>query len=243
MHQNKFTPEKPFSPRLIRSNASSKLRSLRCYNPPIRMTKSNSGKISHNEDQNMRPASTTDVIADSHNEKRNQRKIMKQDVRRPVSSQPCRTSLGHPLAEDDANSKHRQTPGVCFVPNQKHTQLSTEVDKQTQLPANVSAQTSSELTKVGEWLKSLNPKDDEIPVAVTNNPILQTVPSMEQHVAALRQTTWEESLDETQRNALLFLNFIEAVTSDVLSRGVFTDRNLNSIISEHVIRNDYGLSK
>ncbi|KAF5405634.1 hypothetical protein PHET_00692 [Paragonimus heterotremus] len=77
----------------------------------------------------------------------------------------------------------------------------------------------------------------------TYNPTLQTVPSMEKHVTALRQTNWEESLDEAQRNALLYLNFIEAVTDDVLSRGVFTDRNLNSVLSEHVIRNDYGLSK
>ncbi|KAF8562418.1 hypothetical protein P879_11163 [Paragonimus westermani] len=69
------------------------------------------------------------------------------------------------------------------------------------------------------------------------------MPSMEQNVAALGQTTWEESLDEKQRHTLLYLKFIEAVTSDVLSRGVFTDRNLNSVLSEHVIRNDYGLSK
>ncbi|CAH8544367.1 unnamed protein product [Dicrocoelium dendriticum] len=34
IHQHKFTTQKPFSPRTIRSNASSKLRSLRCYNPP-----------------------------------------------------------------------------------------------------------------------------------------------------------------------------------------------------------------
>ncbi|KAF8562734.1 hypothetical protein P879_09280 [Paragonimus westermani] len=168
MHRNKFTPEKPFSPRLIRSNATSKLRSLRCYNPPIRMTISNSSKISQNGDPNVRPASTTEVIQDPHNGKKIQRKIMKQDVCRPVSSQPCRTSLGRRLAGDDVNGKHRQTSGVCFVPSPRPIQLSTEIDKQTQLPANASAQTSSELTKVGEWLKSLNPKDDEIPVAVVS---------------------------------------------------------------------------
>ncbi|KAF5402501.1 hypothetical protein PHET_03699 [Paragonimus heterotremus] len=168
MHRNKFTPEKPFSPRLIRSNATSKLRSLRCYNPPIRMTKSNSSKISQDEDQNLRPATTADIIADSHSEEKNQRKIMKQDVHRPVSSQTCRISLGRRLAEDDTNSKHRQTPGVCFVPSPRPTALSTEIDRQTPLPANVSAQTSLELTKVGEWLKSLNPKDDEIPVAMVS---------------------------------------------------------------------------
>ncbi|KAA3682001.1 uncharacterized protein DEA37_0010096, partial [Paragonimus westermani] len=176
------------------------------------------------------------------NEKKIQRKVMKQDVCHPVSSQLCRTSLGRRLAGDDVNS-NRQTSGVCFVPSPRPTRLSTEIDKQSQLPANASAQTSSELTKVGDWLKSLNPKDDEIPFTVTCNPILQTTPSVEQHVARLGQTTWEQSLDEKQRHTLLYLKFIEAVTSDVLSRGVFTDRNLNSVLSEHVIRNDYGLSK
>ncbi|KAA3681995.1 uncharacterized protein DEA37_0010090, partial [Paragonimus westermani] len=64
MHRNKFTPEKLFSPRLIRSNAASKLRSLRCYNPPIRMVKSKSSKITQNGDPGVRPANTTDVVAD-----------------------------------------------------------------------------------------------------------------------------------------------------------------------------------
>lgn len=37
IHRDKFTSPKPFSPRTMKSNVSSKLISLRCYNPPKRI--------------------------------------------------------------------------------------------------------------------------------------------------------------------------------------------------------------
>ncbi|TGZ70881.1 hypothetical protein CRM22_002951 [Opisthorchis felineus] len=216
IHKHRFTEEKPFSPRTIRSNASSKLRGLPCYNPPVRTSRIKAASAEQLEPERIRPASALATKSNLHDATR-------------LSKRPSVHSYeGAFESPNKLNLLQSAGPGNAFAP--QPSQFSNPERTYTPQPTSLT-QVTQNLDWVDQWIQSL-------PASENTSDNLQRVDDGVQ----ARIDTWKERINDKHK-ALLYLNFIEAVTNDVLARGVFTDRNLNAIISEHVTRNQFKMSK
>ncbi|KAH8860869.1 spermatogenesis-associated 7-like [Schistosoma japonicum] len=239
VHRNKFTNPKPFSPRTIKSNASSKLISLRCYNPPkriVRLRQSDSEvavdikPVLHSKKSAEACATNSDFEEKSsikHKGSTTNREEIFSLLSRKVSNF-SKHSISTPRHQRRISSKHQPNESI--------------------------ADGSQNFGKVNQWLNTLPCKStDHKPRIVTSNQydaekleksIVETEffkdnTDKQMMVKPMVKDTSIENL----KNEISYLNFISSVTNDVLTRGVLTDINVNTILLEHATINEYGLSK
>ncbi|GAA48932.1 spermatogenesis-associated protein 7-like [Clonorchis sinensis] len=220
IHKHRFTEEKPFSPRTIRSNASSKLRGLRCYNPPVRTSRVKAASAEQLEPERIRPASALATKSNLNDATR-------------MSKRPSIHSYeGAFESPNKLDLLQSASLGNAFA--SQLNQFSNPERTYTPQPTSLT-QATQNLDWVDQWIQSLPASEN------TSDNLRLNKKRVDDGVQA-RIDTWKERINDKHK-ALLYLNFIEAVTNDVLARGVFTDRNLNAIISEHVTRNQFKMSK
>ncbi|CAL8080444.1 unnamed protein product [Calicophoron daubneyi] len=237
MHRDKFTEERPFCPRTVKSNVASKIRGLRCYNPPIKVPRSflsgsQSGKLSGRSASATEPPTnqTPTKSSSRKHQRRRSKSTSKQTLELKRSGGSTEGSFTPPARVNGAtaigeNVAYRRPPSNtrqdCF-------------------------EQTANLGKVHDWLKNIpdgkhiySPRQDTGEKIESVEP---TIAARSQPPAALVTSAKQERTTEQKPENPVYWNFIEAVTNDVLERGVFTDRNLNSVLLEHTIRNEFGLS-
>ncbi|CAH8505399.1 unnamed protein product [Heterobilharzia americana] len=244
IHHNKFTNPKLFSPRTIKSNASSKLIGLRCYNPPKRVVRI------------CQPDSK--VILDVKPVIRSKKSIS----RRPTNSD---LGIKEKAIPKDPNTNHDH---VIYSHSEKR--LSTYSTKQSNILSSmllapqkrISLTYSQKLPisdgshnfgKVNQWLSTLpsnnsvhkpevvlsNSHDEEdFERLITEKKIVKDNMSLQM----INKPIEREISVENLKKEVNYLKFISSVTEDVLTRGVLTDKNVNTILLEHATLNEYGLS-
>ncbi|TPP65854.1 hypothetical protein FGIG_05692 [Fasciola gigantica] len=256
--QHKFTKEKPFSPRTMKTNAESKIRRLRCYNPPIRARRSSTST----ERQSSRPSSAGETHLETNNPpgqpsslrpfrptSRPSPRIV--NLARRTSSPVTAESVRNSNLSDHRGARVTVVPGFRAVDDSRTDEPAAELQPVTSVvvtqapgsrtPANVN---DSQMGKVDRWLDTL--PESNIPTRDTKQvgeqvkePTAFDTVLMTPKPSAVSKTTDTDS----SQDDICYLSFIEAVTTDALTRGVFTDRNLNWLLDEHATRNEFGLTQ
>ncbi|KER30776.1 hypothetical protein T265_02819 [Opisthorchis viverrini] len=197
-HKHRFTEEKPFSPRTIRSNASSKLRGLRCYNPPVRTSRVKAANAEQLEPERIRPVSALATKSDLNDATR-------------ISKRPSIHSYEGAF-ESPNKLDLLQSAGLGKASAHQPSQFSNPERTHTPQPTSL----TQNLDWVDQWIQSL-------PASENTSDNLQLSKKLVDDGVQARIDTWRERINDKHK-ALLYLNFIEAVTNDVLARGIFTDR-------------------
>ncbi|KAK4469561.1 hypothetical protein MN116_007101 [Schistosoma mekongi] len=244
IHRNKFTSPKPFSPRTVKSNASSKLISLRCYNPPKRIVhrrQSDSKGVGDIKpvihSQKLAEACTTNS---NFEEKSNTKHKGSTTNREEISSSLLSRRLSN-------SSKH-------YMSTPHHQRHISRKHQRNESIADGYIGGSQNFGKVNQWLNTL-PCNSTVhkPRIVTSNQY--DAEKLEKSIVETeftkdntdRQMMVKPMVKDTSienlKNEVSYLNFISSVTNDVLTRGVLTDINVNTILLEHTAINEYGLSK
>ncbi|VDP65977.1 unnamed protein product [Echinostoma caproni] len=233
-YQHKFTKEKPFSPRTVKNNAESKLRSLRCYNPPIRARRLSTEK------KTSRPLSAGETQAEPDhpqprpNSVRSQRSTSRSSPR--VTSTAHRPSSSGLLEPRNSNpSNHGQSDGgrahiYTFPSNHQDSRYSpaeiephpvsavTVIPSQTNLSQKQA--TVSQMGKVDQWLNTLAESK-----GLPQNKLDADAPLTD-------MSTGFNSTGERVRSGTLGA---KATQND--------SKNLNWLIAEHTARNEFGLTQ
>ncbi|CAH8507497.1 unnamed protein product [Schistosoma rodhaini] len=242
IYRDKFTSPKLFSPRTMKSSVPSKLISLRCYNPPKRTGRRQSDSKVH-----------LDVKAVMHSKK---------------PAEACTTNSG---LEAIDNAKHEESNTLReettfshlnrrmsnYSPKNILPSHHRRISRRNRQNQSMSAENIGGLNnfgKVKQWLNTL-PGNSAVhkPEIVTSTQCNEE--KVEKSFAEkkvyidntdkqmLSKPTENEASIENLKNEVNYLKFISSVTDDVLTRGVLTDKNVNTILHEHETKNEYGLSK
>ncbi|CAH8531535.1 unnamed protein product [Schistosoma rodhaini] len=242
IYRDKFTSPKLFSPRTMKSSVPSKLISLRCYNPPKRTGRRQPDSKVH-----------LDVKAVIHSKK---------------LAEACKTNSGLEAIDsakhEESNTLREETTfshlnrrmsnysPKNILPSH-HRRISRRNRQNQSMPAeNIDG--LNNFGKVKQWLNTL-PGNSAVhkPEIVTSTQCDEE--KVEKSVAEkkvyidntdkqmLSKPIENEASIENLKNEVNYLKFISSVTDDVLTRGVLTDKNVNTILHEHETKNEYGLSK
>ncbi|CAI2726204.1 unnamed protein product [Schistosoma spindalis] len=243
IHRDKFTSPKPFSPRTMKSNFSSKLIGLRCYNPPKRISR-------HQSDSKVlldvkpvihfkKPAGTCTTNSDME--------AINNTKHEESNTDRGETTFSH-LNKRISNysSKH--------ILSSSHNKRISRRNRQNQSMPTEYIGGLHNFGKVKQWLNTLpgnstvhKPEiatstqcdEEKLEKSFTEKNVYtdDTVKQM------LNKPTGNEASIENLKNEVNYLKFVSSVTDDVLTRGVLTDKNVNTILHEHATINEYGLSK
>ncbi|CAH8486068.1 unnamed protein product [Schistosoma turkestanicum] len=243
IHRNKFTSPKPFSPRTVKSSIPSKLISLRCYNPPKRTSRRRSGSKVSSDGKSVihckKSLEACAVNSDLETEDNNKHKESITDREEITSSQ---------LNNRTSNFSSKRTP-----PSLHHRRGSQRHRRNQSVPADLLGGLHN-FGKVKQWLNTLPGNGtSHKPEIVTSSQhdeekleksfLEKKLHKENTDKQMLNKPTMEEKSVENIKNEVNYLKFISSVTDDVLTRGVLTDKNVNTILQEHATTNEYDLSK
>ncbi|CAH8503021.1 unnamed protein product [Schistosoma bovis] len=243
IHRDKFTSPKPFSPRTMKSNVSSKLISLRCYNPPKRIIRRQSdSKVS------------LDVKPVMHFKKQVGTCTTNSDMEAVDNTkhEESNTDRGE-TTFSHLNKRISNYSSKHILPSSHHRRISQR-NRQNQSMSTEYIDGLHNFGKVKQWLNTLPGNSTvhkpEIATSAQCDEEKLEKSFTEKNVYTdntdkqmLNKPTGNEVSIENLKNEVNYLKFISSVTDDVLTRGVLTDKNVNTILHEHATMNEYGLSK
>ncbi|CAH8506118.1 hypothetical protein MS3_00006246 [Schistosoma haematobium] len=243
IHRDKFTSPKPFSPRTMKSNVSSKLISLRCYNPPKRISRRQSdSKVS------------LDVKPVMHFKKQVGTCTTNSDMEAidNTKHEESNTDKGE-TTFSHLNKRISNYSSKHILPSSHHRRISQR-NRQNQSMSTEYIDGLHNFGKVKQWLNTLPGNSTvhkpEIATSAQCDEEKLEKSFTEKNVYTdntdkqmLNKPTGNEVSIENLKNEVNYLKFISSVTDDVLTRGVLTDKNVNTILHEHATMNEYGLSK
>ncbi|CAH8840183.1 unnamed protein product [Trichobilharzia szidati] len=247
IYHKKFTKPKPFSPRTIKSNASSKLIGLRCYNPPKRVV-----RVCQPDSKVILDVKPVIRLNRSNSQCTTDTKIKEKPVPKSVDAnqdEVISSHLGKRLSRYASSSKNSNISPNMLSSSQKRVSLT---NLQRNPISDGFIDRSQNFGKVNQWLNTL-PGNSTIHKSETALPTshaedLQTIIPENEFIKdnvnpqMIDNSVEKEISVENLKNEMNYLKFISSVTEDVLTRGVLTDKNVNTILLEHATLNEYGLS-
>ncbi|CAH8506036.1 unnamed protein product [Schistosoma bovis] len=217
IHRDKFTSPKPFSPRTMKSNVSSKLISLRCYNPPKRIIcRQSDSKVS------------LDVKPVMHFKKQVGTCTTNSDMEAVDNTkhEESNTDRGE-TTFSHLNKRISNYSSKHILPSSHHRRISQR-NRQNQSMSTEYIDGLHNFGKVKQWLNTL--------------PGNSTVHKPE--IATSAQCD-EEKLEKsfTEKNVYTYNTDKQMLNKPTGNEVSIENLNVNTILHEHATMNEYGLSK
>ncbi|CAH8506142.1 unnamed protein product [Schistosoma curassoni] len=217
IHRDKFTSPKPFSPRTMKSNVSSKLISLRCYNPPKRISRRQSdSKVS------------LDVKPVMHFKKQVGTSTTNSDMEAidNTKHEESNTDRGE-TTFSHLNKRISNYSSKHILPSSHHRRISQR-NRQNQSMSTEYIDGLHNFGKVKQWLNTL-PGNSTV-----HKPEIATSAQCDEEKLEKSFTEKNVYTDNTDKQML------NKPTGNEVS---IENLNVNTILHEHATMNEYGLSK
>ncbi|CAH8503058.1 unnamed protein product [Schistosoma bovis] len=217
IHRDKFTSPKPFSPRTMKSNVSSKLISLRCYNPPKRIIRRQSdSKVS------------LDVKPVMHFKKQVGTCTTNSDMEAVDNTkhEESNTDRGE-TTFSHLNKRISNYSSKHILPSSHHRRISQR-NRQNQSMSTEYIDGLHNFGKVKQWLNTL-PGNSTV-----HKPEIATSAQCDEEKLEKSFTEKNVYTDNTDKQML------NKPTGNEVS---IENLNVNTILHEHATMNEYGLSK
>ncbi|CAH1790916.1 unnamed protein product [Owenia fusiformis] len=222
-------PQKPFTPRTLKSTRASKLSGFKYYNPPKRKDKQGPGAKNSLEPSRAETPLTEEYYQDTLDETLQSRafEILKQRNASPGGVPPLDISMDTDnlkwLKKQASQAEARLSQNGTLKTSQRpynNDRLTPDTYNKKQLNTTdtynrtqLNNTSSNSLYDTSRWVETHTPKPDSRPMSKSS-------------------TTMERVTDEEEE--MRYLEFVSDVTNDILARGIFTNRVLLQVFEKHV---------